>query len=331
MKEGATPDTDATPGVQITAAGNLKRLNSVDSLPTDGAPVAPADKAPPVLVKAQYNDTCGLGVGAGDTVTLTFSEPVATNNVNILDIGLPVTGDSWDTSTVGNQTLTPPSKTATITLGGNPQLTPGGTYAPGVTNPGSPTGVYIDIGTGITDAVGNVALNLPVSTAVDLLPGGVIVAIVWADNFGIDPRILDFGTSDLETTSQSSTCSGTLINPNLFNPNGVIVRNSGNVCEKFTLTCSNAAPDGWTLAATAGLNQFEMKVDKTDTGPPFTQYTLDLTAGPQVIAPPPPPPVLPLYSGQNKMFDLQFMTPTDVLNGAGVQQKITLTITATQD
>jgi len=107
-------------------------------------------------------------------------------------------------------------------------------------------------------------------------------------------------------------------------PNGLVARNNGNVREKFTVNCSTSYPDAWTVAADAGSgpDRFEQKADNS--GPPYTVFPLDLSAGPQDLA-------TQLYSGHNQAFDLRFRLPTSVTVGSGIGQTIFAIITATKD
>jgi hypothetical protein len=303
LAEGGTPDTGATPGVQVIAGGSL-------GLPVDAEPVTPTDKAKPVLMSAVWGGGSGGGVSPNDPIYLTFSEPVTSNNALATDFGLPVSGDAFGAdTTVSNGKNQQNSKLLTLTLLGVPCLTPGGVYSPGSLTAGSPTGIFVADGTRIVDDAGNAALVQASGTAVDLQPGDpAIISICW-DNLSIAPRNWNIGLSDGGATYQA--CG-------YFPPNGLVARNNGNVREKFTMSCSTASPAGWTVATTAGQNQFELKADNG--APPW----LDLATGPKDIA-------TQLYSGHDQAFDLQFKTPTTGTTGAGVGQTINVTITAAKD
>ncbi|MCY3019383.1 MAG: hypothetical protein NTW87_10210 [Planctomycetota bacterium] len=317
LNKGAAPDTGETPKVRVLAAGSFGRFGSSERLPPDAAPVTPVDRAQPVLMEAYWDDKSEGGVSVDDDLRLTFSEPVTTAGVVITnsettsDIWLPVLGDTLSTSTLPDGGL---STQHTINLDGDPLFTPGGTYK--VTSPGagSPSGIYISNGAHIKDAAGNPAFVQGIGTAVDIPPGDETICIAWDETgLPIGPKTWDIGTTDLGVTCRAFAS---------FPPDGLVARNAGDVRVKFTMSCSVAAPSGWTLATTAGTDQFEMKADITV--PPYGTYTTDLATGPKNIA-------TALYSGHSKPFDLQFVTPTALTVGAGVQQTITVTITATKD
>ena len=85
----------------------------------------------------------------------------------------------------------------------------------------------------------------------------------------------------------------------------------------LSASCSTtSSPSRWTLGSSADANQFGMQVNNGS-------GWLDLSGGAQ--------PVGQIYSGQNKAFDLQIALPTSVTAGHGVQQTITVTITAVKD
>jgi hypothetical protein len=306
LVEGSTPDTGATPDVQVLAGGGL-------GLAVDPAPIAATDMAPPVLMSAAWYDGSNAGVSPGDSVYLTFSEPVTSNNAQAADFGLPVAGDTFGAgASVANGQNQQNPNMLTLTLQGQPLLTPGGVYSPDALVAGSPTGVYVENGSNIVDAAGNTALVQTVATGVDLQPGTITVGVCW-DDLTISYRNWEI---------PSGALGGTYYALDAFQPNGLVLRNNGNVRERFTLSCSGASPAGWTLAPAAGQDQFAMKVDNS--GPPYGSYTLDLSAGPQDI-------VRHIYSGQNKPFDLQLVLPTGLSMGNGVEQTITVTVTATMD
>jgi hypothetical protein len=172
-------------------------------------------------------------------------------------------------------------------------------------------------GTRVVDAAGNVALIQTIGTAVDLEPGTESISIAW-DDLTVAPRDWAIGASTIGSTHQAYGA---------FQPNGLIVRNNGNVRERCTVSCSGASPNGqapyvWALVSTAGQDQFEMKA--ANSGAPYTAYPLDLATGPKDIA-------AQLYSGHNQAFDLQFRLPTSVTAGAEVAETVLLTITATKD
>jgi hypothetical protein len=249
------------------------------------------------------------GVEPGDAIQLTFSEPVTSNHALITDFGLPVQNDKFgDDSTVSTGQNNNDPKVLTITLQGDSYLTPGGVYSKDVLLAGSPTGIYVEDGALIVDAVGNTALNQGIPTAVDLEPGNEKVSICWADGLSIAPKDWNIGLSDAGATYQAFS---------YFPPNGLIARNNGNVREKFTASCSTSYPAGWAVATAAGQDQFELRVyDGAN--------WLDLATGPQQIA-------TQLYSGHNQPFDLQFKSPTAGTGGVGVGQIIAVIITAAKD
>ena len=318
LTESGTHDTGATPGVKVVAPGNLGLgiVGSSETLSVDATPVTSTDKAKPVLVKAWASQSAG-GLEAGDKVYLQFSEAVTSNIALVADFALPV---AWDTYGAGATVATGQNGTdptlVVITLGTNPQLTPGGLYSPGQLAASSPTGIYVEDGTRIADAAANTALNQGVGAAVDLAPGlgSEVVSICWADNPGdTQARSWSVGIAAPGATNVYSTVEA----------NGLGVRNNGNVREKFTASCTRvSSPSGWTLASSAATDQFEVKADNS--GAPWGNYTLDFATGPKDIA-------VQKYSGQSQSFDLQFRLPTKLTTGGGIQQTVQVTIAATQD
>jgi hypothetical protein len=302
LAEGPDYDTGATPVVQVVAGGNL-------GLAVDPQPVTATDAAPPVLVGASWYSS-GAGVQAGGAIYLTFSEPVTSNSALAGDFGLPVSGDTFGTgASVSNGQNAQNPNMLTITLGRNPKLTPGGLYSPNLLTAGSPTGIYVANGARIVDAAQNTALVQTVGQGVDLAPGTENISICW-DDLTITPRSYNAGAANLGTTFQIGAAA--------FPPNGLIAVNNGNMREKFTASCSGASPNAqppyvWSLAPAVGQDQFTMLVNG-----------LNLGNGPQDIA-------TQLYSGYNAGFSLELDLPTSVTTGAGAQQLITVTITATKD
>jgi len=325
LNEGPLPDTAARPGVELIAGGSLTRLGGQLPLPAEAAPSTPADKAKPVLLSASWFDASGAGVDAADPLYLTFSEPVTSNGALAKDFGLPVAYDTFGAdATVANSQNQQDTSMLTITLlgaqPGEPKLTSAGVYSPGALTAGSPTGIYVVDGTRLVDQAGNPALVQTVETAVDLGPSEENVSLAWVAPDGsvmtIDSRQWDIGASSVGAAHYAFDA---------FQPNGLVVRNNGNVWERIAVSCSDASPDGqppyvWNVASLAGQDRFEMKVDNTGHG----DYTLDLATGPKEIA-------TQLYSGHNQAFDLQFKLPTTLSAGAGVNQRISVTITATRD
>ena len=308
-----TGDTATTPSVQIVSNTTLASSTSGQLLPIDGAGVAATDGAPPVLLAAEFEDIGSFdGVDSGDEVLLIFSEPVTVNSALISDIGLPVAGDSWDTSTLPNNAT--PNTYQYIMLGGNPILSPGGVYLAGVVTAGSPTGVYINSGSHITGAAGLTALNQTVVQAVDLRPGMAIVALAWSDE-SITPKTWNLGVIG---TSQSFVASTWDV------PQILTVMNSGNVREQVTVTCSNSVPSGWVLSSTPNTDKFSMLAENHK--PLIGTFNLDLSAGPQTL-------VSAWYSGQTQPFDLKFFTPTLLSSNASldIPQTIVVTLTAMQN
>jgi len=272
--------------------------------------------AAPVLVSAQWIHGSGAGgVSEGDQVTLTFDVAVTLTSGSLdpaAVFGLPVTQDFFGTGATLSSTGDP--KVLAITLGSNPKLTPGGMYDHGQLADGKPSGVFVLDGTNIVDSNGHAATVQTIDTAVDVAPGEVHVSICWNDlNSTIAPREWNLQSTGLGVIHQASTYLP------FAPPNGLDVRNNGNVRETFTAQCSGASPAGWAIGPLAALNTFEMKVDNGGGG-----YTIDLAGGVQDIA-------NKVYSGGNKVFDLQLKTPTAIDSGAGTTQTIAVTITATQD
>lgn len=306
---GPFGDTGNRPAFQVVANNSLIETAGTDTILDTTAALTPADGALPVLVACDWVDGSGGGVSATDFLYLRMSENVTTTNVLISHLALPVTGDTLDaTSLVQNVTA---SNTITVQLMGQPLFSPGGLYSVSALAAGSPSGIMINNGVNIRDASNQSALNQTFGTAVDIRPGNIIVGIAWSD-LTTSARVWNIGVSDVATASTAFAA---------FPPSGLIVRNTGNVRSKFSAVCSVAAPALWTPAATAGINQFEMKASVA--GPPYSVYSLDLSV-PRDLG-------TQLYSGANIGFDLRFVTPTEITSGAAIQQEITVTITVTQD
>jgi len=79
LKEGACPDTDATP--TVTLVGALSDITAQHNTVSALAGVTAVDQAAPVIVSAVVSDagTLGWGNDSGDILSIAFSEPVKTN------------------------------------------------------------------------------------------------------------------------------------------------------------------------------------------------------------------------------------------------------------
>jgi hypothetical protein len=294
-------DTGATPGVRITVNTSLKSASTLTLLPTDGAPVTPTDKALPVLVSATWTDggTAGV-VDAGDTVALTFSETVASASMVVGDLGLPVTSDTLDTTTISNQTGT---NTITFNLAGAPKMNPGGTYSSGTLGAGSASGIYLASGTHLHDLAAAPNAGWPGSavSAVDLVsvPPDAI-SIEWNDTHDTVAKTWGIGTVFLGSVNASPTYT---------------VHNLGCLNVVLAASCSNSA--AWQVNPTPQVDKFVMKADATI--PLDGTYELILANGATTLP-------TNLVIGGIRDIKLQFTTPSTTANTT--QQSISVTITA---
>jgi hypothetical protein len=100
------------------------------------------------------------------------------------DLGLPVSADSWSTSTIADHTGT----TISLTLAGTPLITPQGVYAHTALGAGSSSGIYVAVNTHVIDQAplpNHAALGAP-ATAVDLGPGAAPVVDLNGTDPGVD-------------------------------------------------------------------------------------------------------------------------------------------------
>ena len=314
LQKGTVPDTGAKPDVQIVAVGSLALLGRTESLPNDTVAVAATDGAAPVLLQAWLTRSTApsgiiTGVDEGDTLFLKFSEALTTTPALVVgDFDLPVQGDSFGAGATIAASTTDTTQLI-ITLGSNPQLTPGGTY-PNGTAAGSPTGIRVAGNAGLGDAAGNGAY---VGTAVDLDPGQATVSIAWLfanGDLSIDPRHWYLDPASVDTQYLANDWFGTHDGP-------LNMLNNGDVRVTLHATCSTSTAAGWTLASSNAPDQFEMKVLN-----PGTVELAGAPVGGAAISG-------PLYSGQNQAFDLQFKTPQTISSGLNAEQMICVTITAT--
>lgn len=139
VREFAAPDTSALPTSQITAAPQLRDVTNQAGTLTDPSPVTPTDGARPVLVGATASDGTTLvpGIDVGDTVTLTFSEPMLTTALSsaLLDSALALSsGHTWLDEAGGAGAITwTDSRTLRVTLtrtNGPPTVTVGDSIDP---------------------------------------------------------------------------------------------------------------------------------------------------------------------------------------------------------
>ena len=305
----ASGDTGATPAVRITANTSLKNALGTGLIQVEGSATASTDTAAPVLLAAAWTDGGTGGVSALDTVTLTFSETVTCASMTAADLGLPVTGDTLDTTTIANQGGT----TITMTLAGTPQLTPGGAYSSAATGAGKPSGVYLASASHIQDAVALAPAVGSAVVAVDLGPGTTTVAIAWAS--GVDPRSWALGTLTVGSTANS-----------LDSGVDMAVRNAGNCTVDLTIASTATGPTNWAPAASAGANVYLMKAATSAaanvgrTSP--ASYPLTLTTTAQNLT-------SGMLSGATPAYALFFKAPTSITSGSATPQTIVITIVAT--
>lgn len=96
------------------------------------------------------------------------------------------------------------------------------------------------------------------------------------------------------------------------------VENTGSAAEDITIFGSNGS-NGWTLAATVGLNAFKVEVDKDDDG----SYETVLTTSEQVFA------TNVLVSG-TETLGLKYSAPNGDTYGGGLPQDFTITVKASE-
>lgn len=137
-----------------------------------------------------------------------------------------------------------------------------------------------------------------------------VTATVTAQNISVSVADggVAFGTIGLSSTADTTT---TGVN------DSQTATNDGNISEQFNIKAGNTT--GWTLAATAGSNQYAMKFCKTtcDTTPTWTAVGID-------------PSYATLATGiaalGTQVFDLQVGSPTTTTDYN--QQTITVTVQA---
>ena len=146
------------------------------------------DGVGPSLVSAVFKDVDGLGVNVGDTITLTFTEPVSASNVAGSDFTLPVANDTF--GAVPKFVAGPNDTQLTITLGTSPVIMVPGVYSAMSLYAGASSGINISSvipNDHITDKAGNKAI--PSSAAIDITgPSGevspTLVSAKWQDMNG---------------------------------------------------------------------------------------------------------------------------------------------------
>jgi hypothetical protein len=187
---GLYSPTVLTPGSPSGIDVNMPNIASVTDIYGNHALASAVavdvdDGVGPSITSAVYTDIDNMGMGRGDTLVLTFTEPILISNVVDSDFTLPVLNDifgSGPTFAVG-----PSSSQLTITLGTNPVLMVPGVFSQISTSAGSPSGINIStlLQPGhITDQAGNNAI--PSIAAVDIKgPTGevrpTLVSARWQD------------------------------------------------------------------------------------------------------------------------------------------------------
>jgi len=311
-----TPDTGATPVMQITANTTLAASSGGALLPVDGSGVTTTDDAAPVLMSCMWTDGGAAGVGSGDMLALTFSESVTATSLGPADLGLPVTGDTLSTTGAVTQT----GSTITLTLAGTPVLCPGGTYSSGTVSAGSPSGIYIGTPGVIADGVGLHPVVGSASSAVDIGPTSTTVAIAWT--VASDPQTWPLST--IAVGSTASTHSDGSLNTQFIN--------AGNCTINVSIATSDTGPtNAWTPAGSAGSNTFLLKADNssgasTSSGGPLIPGNYAVTAGTS-----PTSLFTGVDSGVTSTFALFFQAPTSISSGSGTPYTIAITFTAAVD
>ena len=151
--------------------------------------------------------------------------------------------------------------------------------------------------------------SLITSPAVYAATTAVVAATVTAQNVSITlttDGAVAYGTQTVSATADTTS-------------NGVndteTVQNNGNVAEDFDI--SGAASAAWTLAATAGANQYAHKfcITTCDSSPTWTA----LTGSNQALA-------TSVAASGTQAFDLQLLMPTSTASYA--EQTLNVTVTA---
>jgi hypothetical protein len=311
--QGGTPDTGTTPVVQITANTTLAASAGGQLMPVDGSGVVASDGAAPVLMSSSWTDGGSAGVSAGDTLSLTFSEPVTATSLGPADLGLPVLGDILSSTPAVSQSG---SNTVTLTLAGTPQLCPGGTYSSSVLTAGAPSGIYIAVPSVITDAVGLSPVLGNSMSAVDIGPTTTLVAITW------------IGATDPQTWALNAIPVGYVASSHGSSLD-LQLANVGNCSVAITITSGTSGPsNSWSPAASAGVNEFLVKADNssnagTSGAGPLVASNYDVTVGSSATS---------LYSillsGVSETFAIYFQAPLSITSGATSSQSIAIVLTA---
>ncbi|MCZ6688490.1 MAG: Ig-like domain-containing protein, partial [Planctomycetota bacterium] len=176
------PPSDGTTGLQTSALGVTHQFvwNSVSDVgttdqadiqirltPFDSATGTPSttasfrvDNLAPQIASAEYIDMDFDGPDFGDTLEITFSEPIVLGSPTLSAFSLPVGGDTF-----GNASFIlsgPGADQITILLGSSPSLIVAGVFDPASLSAGSPSGMDISASlpsNAITDDAGNEATN----------------------------------------------------------------------------------------------------------------------------------------------------------------------------
>jgi len=139
------------------------------------------------LISATFTDFDNNGVGAGDQITLTFSQQINANNVFAADFSMPVVGDSLGLNPTFKKGASPAQ--LIITLGSVSKITVAGVFNQSSLAPGSPSGISVsplnDKNNHITDLFGNAAQP---SNGVDIAGtqtnGPKIKSVIYSDSDG---------------------------------------------------------------------------------------------------------------------------------------------------
>ncbi len=174
LTETGSGDTGATPVVQVASNTTLGGAVGGALSLAGGVATAASDAALPVLVTVAWSDGGLVGAGLDDRVVMIFSEPITAVGLTLADLGLPVTGDTFASSVIPDQS----GQTVSMDVTAGSSFTPAGTYAAAAITAGSPSGVYLVTTTGITDAVGLQPLAGTAAGARDLSIGTPIHALV---------------------------------------------------------------------------------------------------------------------------------------------------------
>ncbi len=240
INEGGSPDSGATPAVRITGNSSLKNLSGTRWVAPDPAAVPATDLAAPVLSSVSRADGGNNGAGAGDTITLVYSEALSAASISAALVGANannalaagsgnITGALADIIAESGSFATPTTATAsatTLTLsadGRTVTVTLGGTVVDGV----FPAGVFTPVAT-YGDTHGNAANTAATQTATGTWDGTApqLVSVTLADAGNAGAGIGDTITLIYNEALSAASISAALVGANT---NNALAAGSGNI------------------------------------------------------------------------------------------------------